>query len=217
MEMFEMEWLYRISAVIAAGVLIGYERRNRAKEAGIRTHSMVALGSCLLMLISKYGFRDIGTGDPARVAAQVVSGIGFLGAGVIFVRHDVVQGLTTAAGIWATSALGLCFGAGMYVMGVVATVLMVVVQHLFRLFLPRSSINVVLEMKVYMTEDGGINDVVEVLHKQHFHQTGENRFTSDGRGGWVLICEVATSSGGRPEELLKELNRKDCIVSAEIM
>ena len=217
MEMFELEWICRILAAIAAGVLIGFERRHRAKEAGIRTHSMVALGACLLIIISKYGFRDIGTGDPARVAAQVVSGIGFLGAGVIFVRHDVVQGLTTAAGIWTTSAIGLCFGAGMYVLGAVSTILMFVVQHLFRLFLPRSSINVVLELKINMTEDAGINDVVDVLHKLHFHQTGENRFTSDGRGGWVLLCEVATSSGGRPEELLNELNRRDGIVSAEIL
>ncbi len=216
-EFFELDWVLRIFAATAAGMLIGYERRNRAKEAGVRTHAMVALGSCLLMLISKYGFRDIGTGDPARIAAQVVSGIGFLGAGVIFVRHDVVQGPTTAAGIWATSALGLCFGSGMYVIGLIATVLLVIIQHIFRLFLPRRDLNVAMKIRLHLGKDGIISDVMRIVNQCHFHQTGENKFQTDGPNGYVLICEVATSRGGDPMELLRELNSCKTIESAEII
>lgn len=114
------------------GVAIGLEREYRSKEAGYRTHFLVALGSALMMIVSQYGFDDVLKTDlvrldPSRVAAQVVSGIGFIGAGTIILLHkQIVRGLTTAAGIWATSGIGLAVGAGMYVVGVTATVLVLV-------------------------------------------------------------------------------------------
>lgn len=113
------------------GVCIGLEREYRAKEAGFRTHFLVALGSALIMIVSKYGFYDVvneGTIrlDPSRIAAQVVSGIGFLGAGTIILQKHIVRGLTTAAGIWATSGIGLVIGAGMYAIGITATVFVLV-------------------------------------------------------------------------------------------
>ena len=111
---FQAEWVLRLVCAVLAGILIGYERHNRAKAAGIRTHAIVALASCLLMIVSKHGFDGAEKYDAARIAAQVVSGVGFLGAGVIFVRNDNVRGLTTAAGIFMTAAIGLCFGSGMY-------------------------------------------------------------------------------------------------------
>ena len=88
-------------------------RKNRNKSAGIRTHAIVAMGSALMMVVSKYGFADIaeiGKFDGSRIAAQVVSGVGFLGAGIIFVRNNLVSGLTTSAGIWATAGVGLAMG-----------------------------------------------------------------------------------------------------------
>jgi putative Mg2+ transporter-C (MgtC) family protein len=88
----------------------------------------VALGSALMMVVSKYGFSDTVQGDGARLAAQVVSGVGFLGAGMIFVRHNLVSGLTTAAGIWTTAGIGLTIGAGMYFVGVLSALLMVIMQ-----------------------------------------------------------------------------------------
>jgi putative Mg2+ transporter-C (MgtC) family protein len=101
---------------LVLSTLIGLEREIRQKNAGLRTHTLVGLGSALFMLISKYGFTDVlVTGriilDPSRVAAQIVSGIGFIGAGLIFVRRDSVRGLTTAAGIWVTAAIGAAAGA----------------------------------------------------------------------------------------------------------
>ena len=110
------------------GLLIGSERKNRNKSAGIRTHVIVALGAALIMVVSKYGFMDVEKADAARVAAQVVSGIGFLGAGVIFVRNNLVNGLTTAAGIWATAGVGLALGAGMYVVGISSALLVLLIQ-----------------------------------------------------------------------------------------
>ena len=119
-----------LSIVVAAllGGAIGLEREYRSKEAGFRTHFLVGLGSGLFMVLSLYGFDDfIGIPgvqrDPSRIAAQVVSGIGFIGAGCIIFQKNAVKGLTTAAGLWVTSAIGMAAGAGMYLLSVVATAL----------------------------------------------------------------------------------------------
>ncbi len=121
---------YILQIVIAAllGGAIGLEREYRSKEAGFRTHFLVGLGSGLFMVLSLHGFDDyMGRPgiqrDPARLAAQVVSGIGFIGAGTIIFQKNVVKGLTTAAGLWVTSAIGMTAGAGMYAVSSVATVL----------------------------------------------------------------------------------------------
>ena len=125
-----MEYILRIFVAMILGMLIGNERKNRNKSAGLRTHAMVALGAALMMVVSKYGFSDTVQGDGARLAAQVVSGVGFLGAGMIFVRHNLVSGLTTAAGVWTTAGIGLTIGAGMYFVGVFSTLMMVIMQSL---------------------------------------------------------------------------------------
>lgn len=119
----EYELLLRVLIAGICGSIIGFERKSRAKEAGVRTHFVVAVGSALMIIISKYGFQDqIGWSnlslDPSRVAAGVVSGVGFLGAGMIFMQKHTVKGLTTAAGIWATAGIGMAVGAGMYFVGI---------------------------------------------------------------------------------------------------
>ena len=129
----------RLAVSCILGMLIGIERSKRFKEAGVRTHIVVCCGAALCMIVSKYGFADLGgildgsrTSDPARVAAQVVSGIGFLGAGVIFKNGNTVRGLTTAAVLWFSAVVGLTVGAGMYVMGILAALvnlLLLVVLH----------------------------------------------------------------------------------------
>ncbi len=124
----QVEYLVRIFVAACLGLLIGSERKNRNKSAGIRTHVIVALGAALIMVVSKYGFMDVERADAARVAAQVVSGIGFLGAGVIFVRNNLVNGLTTAAGIWATAGVGLALGSGMYVVGISSALMVLLIQ-----------------------------------------------------------------------------------------
>ena len=126
--MMTWDFFFRLLVAGVLGAIIGLDREYRAKEAGFRTHFLVALGSALFMIVSKYGFWDIlgntGIGlDPSRIAAQVVSGIGFLGAGTIIIQKLFVRGLTTAAGIWATSAIGLAVGAGQYWLGISAMLL----------------------------------------------------------------------------------------------
>lgn len=122
----DIEWNFIVRILIAGllGGLIGFERELRAKEAGVRTHFIVALGSALFMIISQYAFS--GRFDAARVAAQVVSGIGFIGAGVIIFQKNVVRGVTTAAGLWVAAAVGLACGAGMYPVAIAAAVLTIV-------------------------------------------------------------------------------------------
>ncbi|MDT3356205.1 MAG: MgtC/SapB family protein [Bacteroidota bacterium] len=121
-----MTWSFILRIIVAGllGGLIGLEREIRAKEAGLRTHFIVALGSALFMIISQYAFT--GRFDAARVAAQVVSGIGFIGAGVIIFQKNVVRGVTTAAGLWVAAAIGLACGAGMYPVATAAAALTVI-------------------------------------------------------------------------------------------
>ena len=118
------DWIL-ITRLVIAGILggaIGVEREFRAKEAGVRTHFIVALGSALFMIISQFAFEGK-THDAARVAAQVVSGIGFIGAGVIIFQRNVIRGVTTAAGLWVAAAVGMACGDGMYSVAVAATLL----------------------------------------------------------------------------------------------
>lgn len=129
----QLEYLLRLCIAAICGMVIGYERKNRMKEAGIRTHFIVAIGAALVMIISKYGFQDqIGwlnmSLDPSRIAAQAVTGVGFLGAGVIFMQKQTIVGLTTAAGVWATAAIGLAIGSGLYFVGISATVITILGQ-----------------------------------------------------------------------------------------
>lgn len=140
-------WVLILRVILAClcGGAIGFERTKRLKEAGIRTHCIIATAACLFMILSKYGFADLestagayyagtkGT-DPARIAAQVVSGISFLGVGVIFRNGTSVKGLTTAAGIWATAAVGMALGGGQYDLGLLTTVLVVTIQLVFHRF-----------------------------------------------------------------------------------
>ena len=137
--MQNLDFVARILLACFCGACIGFERSKRFKEAGIRTHVIVCCASALIMIVSKYGFADLtdadglvfnGTrgADPARVAAQIVSGISFLGAGVIFKNGSTVKGLTTAAGIWATAGIGLALGCGMYFTGIFVTLMIGIFQ-----------------------------------------------------------------------------------------
>ncbi|MDI4644207.1 MgtC/SapB family protein [Cohnella sp. F6_2S_P_1] len=133
----EWEWLLRIAAAGLCGAIIGYERKSRMKEAGIKTHFIVGIGAALMMVLSKYGFGDQSDWpnlslDPSRIAAQVVSGVGFLGAGMIILQKQTIKGLTTAAGVWSTAGMGMAIGAGLYIVGGGAVILIVLGQTLLQ-------------------------------------------------------------------------------------
>lgn len=135
------EFIIRILVATVLGAVIGLDREYRTKAAGFRTHVLVALGSALFMIISVHGFDDLPKEqmtlrmDPARIAAQVVTGIGFIGAGTIIFQKNVVKGLTTAAGLWVTAAVGMACGVGMYTLAAVSTVIVLVCFEGFNVFL----------------------------------------------------------------------------------
>lgn len=183
-----IDFLMRVVISCACGACIGLERSRRYKEAGIRTHIIVCFGAALMMIVSKYGFADLTSpegidfngvrgADPARIAAQVVSGISFLGAGVIFKHGSSVRGLTTAAGLWATAGIGLAIGAGMYTIGIAAAVLMLGLQIIMHKFLVHadSLSNGQLEFTVRTEE--GFMDAFRVFIQEKGIQAADSKIT----------------------------------------
>jgi putative Mg2+ transporter-C (MgtC) family protein len=138
MDNFLIDCTLRLVAAMLLGGIIGLEREYRSKDAGFRTHFLVALGAALFTIISQYGFND-GVKDTSRVAAQVVSGIGFLGAGLIVFQKNSVRGLTTAAGLWVTAAIGMACGVGMFAVSAIVTALIMIGLEVVRLCVPQLS------------------------------------------------------------------------------
>ena len=126
----------RLVVALLRGGIIGVEREFRAKDAGFRTHFLVSVGSALFCVVSQYGFGEE-LKDASRVAAQVVSGIGFLGAGTIIFQKNVIRGLTTAAGLWVTAAIGLACGTGMLLIAAISTALVLIGLEVINEFIPR--------------------------------------------------------------------------------
>ena len=124
----QLWWSIDLAIAALLGFFIGIERKFREKEAGIRTHTIVAFGAALMMVISRHAFGD--NADSARVAAQIVAGVGFLGAGIIVYKKNVVHGLTTAAGVWTTAGVGMACGGGLWLLAVIATILLILIQFL---------------------------------------------------------------------------------------
>lgn len=179
-ETLQLQYVFRILLAGLCGMMIGLERKNRSKEAGIRTHFVVACGAALMMVVSKYAFFDvISKGiyegievrlDPSRIASTIASGIGFLGAGMIFVHKNTITGLTTAAGIWATSGVGMAIGAGLYSIGICSTIVILSAQILLHMNfqwikLPRTKILVVKEVEKenYQEEINGIFEELGII------------------------------------------------------
>lgn len=167
-------FIVRMLIAIICGLAIGFERKSRSKEAGIRTHAIVCLASCMFMILSKYLtvplFSDITGGtfnsDATRIAAQVVTGIGFLGAGIIMYRRDVMHGLTTAAGVWATSAIGMSIGGGFIVTGVVATAMILLLQLIFHLPIKAFTTRhiAIVKMQIWAENDEILPQIMQKLN-----------------------------------------------------
>ncbi len=172
---------------LALSTLMGFEREWHTKNAGLRTHTLVGVGAAVFVLISKFGFGDVATNaavrvDPSRLAAQVVSGIGFIGAGLIFVRQDTVRGMTSAGAVWVTAAVGMACGAGLWLLGLSAVAIAYLVGFVYPVLmrrLPHSSL---------------AGRVVRVTYL-------------DGRGALRLVLTETTSLGFLVEDL--EVHRSD--------
>ncbi len=216
----EWEWMLRILIAGLLGGIIGYERHNRSKEAGIRTHAIVAIAAALIMVVSKYGFVDVPVADPARLAAQVVSGVGFLGAGIIFVKNDSVTGLTTAAGIWATSAVGLCLGAGYYTIGIATSILILLVQLIARRMFSFSSPRTFFQLRIKINNHNGsgtIKSISDYLKHAGLVQAENKINKSDNEEGWSLYTEVVTVKDIDPLSVVDDLEKIPGVTEVEII
>lgn len=198
---FQLECLLRIVLSGICGLVIGYERKRRGKGAGTRTHLVVALASALMMVVSKYGFSDMANLmpdvvdtrlDPSRLASQIVTGVGFLGAGMIYFNRGTITGLTTAAGIWATSGVGMAIGAGMYFIGILTTIIMIVAQTILHQNIKLSGIKVE-EQIIFVIEntDEAVNYVQNILTENNL--SAENMSYNSVENNLIEI-EIYTSS-----------------------
>lgn len=180
-----LEFFVRLLLSAALGALVGLERSKRQKEAGVRTHCIIACTSALFMILSKYAFMDlmnisgIRGADPARIAAQVVSGISFLGAGVIFKNGNSIRGLTTAAGMWGTAAVGMAIGAGMYWVGLIEAAILVAIQIILHRFPVGADALTTQEILVEMADTQEMQDKFDELLKKHRGQVTESSLTRE--------------------------------------
>ena len=188
-----LEFFIRIVLAAILGALVGLERSKRQKEAGVRTHCIIACTSALFMILSKYAFVDlVGVAglrgaDPARIAAQVVSGISFPGAGVIFKNGNSIRGLTTAAGMWGTAAVGMAIGAGMYWVGLIEAAVLVGIQIVLHRFPVGADALTTQEILVEMADTRELLARFDALVKSHRGQITESSLT---RQNGVLCMEV---------------------------
>lgn len=206
----EMKYVLPIFISVILGFLIGFERKTRSKEAGVRTHTVVCFGSALMMVVSKYGFKGMDA-DVSRIASQIVSGIGFLGAGMIVYRKNAVHGLTTAAGVWATAGIGMACGAGLYTTAVAGTVILIAVQYLLHIDCKLFTTNRSYQVKVVFYQTDNQNEKIkELFHVDKFQKVVVNRKEQ-------LEWTVTLSTEREVESLAidKIIKENDFIVSVE--
>ncbi len=201
-----LEMLLRVVVASACGACIGIERSKRFKEAGIRTHVIICAAAALMMIVSKYGFIDLnvisnGNGlkgaDPARIAAQVVSGISFLGAGVIFKNGGSIKGLTTAAGVWATAGIGLTIGAGLYFLGIFTTIFLYVLQFVMHRFAIGGDALSTIQVSFEIKNTSELRKDLDEFLKSHNVRVADSkaRYTVDGYAVYEMTLRT------RDEEL----------------
>ena len=212
----ELDITLRLAVAMLLGGVIGFEREYRAKDAGFRTHFLVALGSALFCIVSQYGF-GFELKDSSRVAAQVVSGIGFLGAGTIIFQKNVVRGLTTAAGLWVTAAIGLACGTGMYLPAVVTTLMVLVGLEILSAVIPRVSTSVVI-LSFSATSQESVKKAVREVRRNCLDIISyelKERKTSQG-----VIFEANLSMkvkrDNRNEKLIEYLNEFDDVTISSV-
>ena len=212
--------IVRILISSVCGMFIGFERSRRQKDAGIRTHMIVALGAALAMIVSKYGFFDLLQyeglrADASRIASNVITGVGFLGAGVIFVRDVSIKGLTTAAGIWTTASVGLAIGAGMYTVGIGATLVMILFQLVFHRFF-RSFENTVNEFTVVIRDD---NEAIKSFRdnlEANKVQIEKCKMTRNPDSTVILDITIKKSRSTSMDEILLVAEQDEDVISVEI-
>ena len=221
MELREVTYLaigLRIFCAVLLGGLMGLERGLKNRPAGMRTYMLVCLGSCLIMLTNQYIYQMFGAGDPVRMGAQVISGIGFLGAGTIIVtKHNQIKGLTTAAGLWASAGVGLALGVGFYEAAIVAGFAVFIVLTLLQRMDNRLHRNArFLEVYIEFSDKTSIGELMRSIRELDFEITSmqmENTIPEDGSR--ALISTLKAKKRGDHTKLLDKIRQLDGIVYLE--
>jgi putative Mg2+ transporter-C (MgtC) family protein len=211
--------IWEIALAFGLSSLIGWEREVRQKSAGLRTHTLVGTGSALFLIVSKYGFSDVIVAghvvlDPSRVAAQVVSGIGFIGGGLIFVRRDVVRGLTTAAIIWVTAAVGMACGSGLVLLAVVVTGLHLVVVLVYPLIEERTPRTRMTEgtIRLGLADDSALPIVLAQATNAGFAVTSISTHEAGEGATWLLGVSLRVQGAASPTSLAARLQTTSGVV-----
>lgn len=199
----------RILLALLCGGLVGWERSKRFKDAGVRTYCLVSVGAAAMIILSKYGFTDIShlTGvepaDASRIGSQVVSGVGFLGAAVIFRRENSIHGLTTAAGLWTISAVGMMIGAGMYKVGLLVTLVIVVFLNLMHRFSVGNDAYMPYKLTVIVEDTEENHNSVLSLIKQHDAVIVSSRIFHPEKGLLGMELQVRSREEFTHEEIYR--------------
>jgi putative Mg2+ transporter-C (MgtC) family protein len=222
--MHELDLIWRLGLALLLSSAIGVERELRQKSAGLNTYTLVGVGSAVFMLVSTYGFDDVlgqthAAFDPSRVAAQIVSGIGFIGGGIIFVRRDTVRGLTTAAGVWVTAGVGMACGGDLPLIALGTTAIYFVVAYGYPLVvraLPRSRYAPSEVQLVYLDGQGTLREALAECARRGFsisdlsirHTTNDG----NGRGPHHVTVDLEIRGQGSLPELASDLNELGGII-----
>lgn len=210
-------YIIRILISAACGATIGVERSKRQKEAGIRTHLIVAIGSALMMIVSKYAFDDVAKVDASRIAANVITGVSFLGAGVIFVKDSSIKGLTTAAGIWATSGIGLAIGGGMITVGIFSTILIILLQIYLHKYAGNieGALNTYIKVTLKSNKDNTMRRLIACLD-EHQIEVVNQRIKRNKDGTFTVNLAIKVPREERVENLSYLLEEDEDIVAIEV-
>lgn len=206
----------RLITAMLLGGIIGIEREFRSKDAGFRTHFLVALGSALFTIVSQYGF-GIDLKDSSRVAAQVVSGIGFLGAGTIIFQKNMVRGLTTAAGLWVTAAIGLACGTGLYIIAAITTVLVLLGLESLHALIPQLG-KASVQLGFTSSSKRSVNRILNRMKEEGIEISSfemKSRMAKDGEV-YDVSADIRVKRGGHNQRILSLINEFDDITLSNL-
>lgn len=211
--------VFRLVLSVLIGGILGFERGLKNRPAGLRTYVLVCVGATIVMLTNQYIYQNAGTGDPVRMGAQVISGIGFLGAGTIMVTpHNQIKGLTTAAGLWASACVGLALGIGAYEIAMIGGVTIFIVLTLFQHwdFLMRNRLHI-LDVYVELDKNIPIGEFIRNLRDRDM-ELSNLQIERDSYMGNDVICFTVTLAGKKAlsrEVLLRTVTKLEGVRFAE--
>ena len=218
----DLIYLIRIMLAILCGAVIGFERQQRVKVAGLRTHILISLAAALMMIISKYGFSDVAglnglSCDVSRVAAGIITGIGILSGGIIFIgKRGNVSGITTAAGIWATIGIGMAIGAGLYAVGIGSVVLVELIQVILHKNLPvyKHSVSAIISCRI-SSKEGVYENFMKTIEERSIFISGM-KWEKKAEKERVFRCNVTFDIKFSKEDVINLLLEMPEVVSFEI-